>query len=569
MDINDGENIYNGTASFYNDTNLEPVTNYFYKAWSYSEWNNPYTNHSRFSDINNSANCTTHLANPIVITINPTNINSNNFTLNGILSLDGGNFCNVSFEYGETIDYGNFTEEQTINTTLFESSFEEDPFDADFASNTENPTGKWLDSYCGKSRTGDHWAYSFDAGATLTTPLIDLSGSTKLTFWYRAEDAGYPMSISVYVDDSDLIWSDTVYNHTTYQKVTVDLTDYSGEHDLSFVHENSDFYGTCLDDVKVESSREFNLLLSNLSAGQIYHYRTKANNSQHTAYGENKIVLTKPIAPINLSANAQSTNQIDLIWEKGNGTNQTVILRNKNNYPNNRTDGVEIYNDTGTIYSDTDLTSNTKYYYRAWSYSNWTYDQTNYIQFSQNYDSTTATTDQETSGGSPTPSPSLPGSSEDISNENQQVNNELTTKEKVENLFDLTLDYNFSAEDSDSNGIIDSFYDPNNKLFDERVTTIDGNTCFIISVEKDDEKLFLWDTQTDEINLVKFDEGEVINTSNDEENNKIIVTVKIEKANWTYFEVTDTFTDILDIEIKRENGTIIPKDLKKYNFFLM
>jgi hypothetical protein len=44
-----------------------------------------------------------------------------------------------------------------------------------------------------------------------------------------------------------------------------------------------------------------------------------------------------------------------------------MIRRSEVTYPASYTDGDEVYFDTGTSFSDTSLSANTTYYYRAWS----------------------------------------------------------------------------------------------------------------------------------------------------------------------------------------------------------
>ena len=58
----------------------------------------------------------------------------------------------------------------------------------------------------------------------------------------------------------------------------------------------------------------------------------------------------------------------NLSWTKGDGAWKTMVRRKTGGYPADRTDGVQVYFDTGTSVSDMGLTPDTLYYYRAWSY---------------------------------------------------------------------------------------------------------------------------------------------------------------------------------------------------------
>ncbi len=109
----------------------------------------------------------------------------------------------------------------------------------------------WMDSYYGFPHSGSHWAYSWGAGDTLTTPLLSFGDNTELSFWYTAESQNHPMSLQVKLDNSIVVWSRFNFNHTCYQKAVVDLSAYSGYHKISFIGLTSDMYGQLLDDISV------------------------------------------------------------------------------------------------------------------------------------------------------------------------------------------------------------------------------------------------------------------------------------------------------------------------------
>ncbi|RLF51328.1 MAG: hypothetical protein DRN24_05155, partial [Thermoplasmata archaeon] len=107
--------------------------------------------------------------------------------------------------------------------------------------------------------------------------------------------------------------------------------------------------------------------VTGLSKGTRYHFRGLANNSRGWGYGSTLTFRTKPDPPTGFSATAINKTTINLSWNKGEGAWHTVIIRKAGSMPNNRSDGIEIYNGTGTSYSDTGLNAFTTYYYRAWS----------------------------------------------------------------------------------------------------------------------------------------------------------------------------------------------------------
>jgi hypothetical protein len=78
----------------------------------------------------------------------------------------------------------------------------------------------------------------------------------------------------------------------------------------------------------------------------------------------------EPVVPTEFSADTINRNRIDLSWVKGSEATHTFIAAKQDSYPNDRTDGISIYNNTGTSYSHTGLNPSESWYYRAWSYNN-------------------------------------------------------------------------------------------------------------------------------------------------------------------------------------------------------
>jgi len=113
----------------------------------------------------------------------------------------------------------------------------------------------------------------------------------------------------------------------------------------------------------------FSHALSGLTKGELYYYRAYATNTYGTGYGDEVTFLAKPDLPNTFVATAVSGTQIDFTWAKGTGAQKSYIRGKDGSYPVDRTDGYEVYNNTGTAASDAGLTGGHTYYYKIWSYA--------------------------------------------------------------------------------------------------------------------------------------------------------------------------------------------------------
>jgi hypothetical protein len=109
--------------------------------------------------------------------------------------------------------------------------------------------------------------------------------------------------------------------------------------------------------------------IASLTQGTLYHYRAYANNSLFSSVSGDVTFLTKPNEPTGLNAVAISSTRIDLTWSKGTGADYTRIQRDTAGYPATISSGVNVYNGTGSSYSNIGLTEGQIYYYRAWSFA--------------------------------------------------------------------------------------------------------------------------------------------------------------------------------------------------------
>jgi len=140
------------------------------------------------------------------------------------------------------------------------------------------------------------------------------------------------------------------------------------------------------------SGETFSAALSSLDEGTVYYYRAQARNNAGTSSGSELTFLTKPLEPTGFTATTASSSQINLSWTKGTGAQRTLIMRKEGSYPQNITDGDQVYFDSGESTSDSGLMPSKTYFYSAWSE----------VTGSTQYSDAPAQSNATTSSGQPT-----------------------------------------------------------------------------------------------------------------------------------------------------------------------
>jgi len=137
------------------------------------------------------------------------------------------------------------------------------------------------------------------------------------------------------------------------------------------------------------------------------------------------------------------------------------------------------------------------------------------------------------------------------------------TVSDLETEFNITLNERFCSYDTDGNGKTDTFVDPNNilEVLHSGYVNVNNHTSFLLSVNGDLEKNFIWDAEADNVINVTYQTGAITNDVEDSNNGIRTVTVEVAKAAWTYFEVTDRYPDISSLSVKRSDGTEISSSM--------
>lgn len=270
-----------------------------------------------------------------------TNVEENSATLNGFLDNDGGLDCYCGFWYSTVRP---MTEGGSTNVSCTGTYSAGDTFTVDV---TGLDAGQiyyvmaWVNNSEGfiyDNRT----AYSLDIAGTGT---LDFYTGFDLAIWDRnisfhnQDNIEYMMELGGIIDDIEWVF------------------EYETNHNWEA--------GS-----PIQS-------LNNLTRGNLYtfaayndttftvNYDNRSDNYTHTYF------LTKPNATTDFQATAVNTTAINVTWTKGTNANTTMVRRQTGTYPANIQDGTQIYNDTDSYVVDTGLTSGTTYYYRAWSFANW------------------------------------------------------------------------------------------------------------------------------------------------------------------------------------------------------
>ena len=363
-----GTMVYNGTDNSYldDDVVLDHSTTYYYQAWMYNISQNIYSD--EYSEANET---TTDLQAPESLAVIWNS--SAEHTIQDISWVNNEADSDATvLEYMEGIPSG-----EVILNEGFEDGFP--------------PTGwtnyQWENSTYGGVHTGSCWANFYEDGSVLTTPSISIDTNKELTFWYRAEDSNYlSATLEVRIDNSTVIWSDTLDN-TTYQQATVDLSAYTGEHNISFVGQTGSFYGGAIDDITIgplsswnpgEGTELYNgtdtsFVHSGLTQNTLYRYQAWSWNESEGIYSplfdsaEN--TTADLLSPSPFTATVIDWDGITISWTIADTDSDTTYIERNTISSWSIGAGDEIYNDTGTSFDDTGLDSKTQYFYQAWAYN--------------------------------------------------------------------------------------------------------------------------------------------------------------------------------------------------------
>jgi|GEM_PF-5455824 len=167
------------------------------------------------------------------------------------------------------------------------------------------------------------------------------------------------------------------------------------------------------------------------------------------------------------------------------------------------------------------------------------------LTVTDNQDSSGAASTTATISALPPPPPS-----ETVSN--QTIN-------EIEQDYGVTLETPFYANDTDRDGIVDTFTDPNGVLTNVNDVNISGHAAFLISTNESNIPAFFWDTITNTITPITHSTAQTTTEpAIDPIEKTVTVEITVNKSNWIYMDLPDNYpTYTLTIKTS-DNRTISP-----------
>jgi len=139
------------------------------------------------------------------------------------------------------------------------------------------------------------------------------------------------------------------------------------------------------------------------------------------------------------------------------------------------------------------------------------------------------------------------------------------TMNVIQITFDLQFTQPFYATDTNGDGIIDTFTDPNHLLTFVRFVNISGNASFLLSTGNDMIPELFWDTNANKTVLLAFISVLLTETWIDPEAQEILIVADVEKSEWVYIKILDPYPPDkypnFTLTVKTTNDRIISSNM--------
>jgi PKD repeat protein len=143
------------------------------------------------------------------------------------------------------------------------------------------------------------------------------------------------------------------------------------------------------------------------------------------------------------------------------------------------------------------------------------------------------------------------------------------TLQNIETSYGVLLDQPFYASDTNGDGKVDVFTDPNNVLTPLSLVNISGHASFLLSTHHDDIPAFFWDTVTNSITPITHTLAQLSNPIIYTANKTVNIQFTINKTGWIYLDITDTYPveeyPQYTLTIKTGDRTISPDKIWRKN----
>jgi len=134
------------------------------------------------------------------------------------------------------------------------------------------------------------------------------------------------------------------------------------------------------------------------------------------------------------------------------------------------------------------------------------------------------------------------------------------TIDEINEEYGVNLSEPFYATDTDGDGTVDTFVDPNNLLTDVNGVDIDGQASFLLSTDGDNIPEFFWNTQTGTVTQITHAPPQATaEPAINEVEQTITIEITVAKANWIYIDVSDQYPDYT-LTVKASDGRTISED---------
>jgi PKD repeat protein len=115
------------------------------------------------------------------------------------------------------------------------------------------------------------------------------------------------------------------------------------------------------------------------------------------------------------------------------------------------------------------------------------------------------------------------------------------TLQDIKTAYNITLAQPFYASDTNGDGIVDVFTDPNTQLTTVSFTIINGNATFLLSTNNDTIPEFFWDTTTNTITPITHTPAPLTTPVIDTTKKTVLIEITVNKTGWIYLDITDIY----------------------------